>query len=59
MLERLATGIAHKDAGVGQTGPGIVQIPMTCFAEGMKKILTEPFFLKNHYEEGGLKIEEV
>ena len=41
---RTATGIAHKDAGVGQIGPGIVRIPMTCFTEGMKKILTEAFF---------------
>jgi len=58
-LLQTATGIAYEDAGVGQICPGIVRIPMTCFTEEIKKILTEPFFLKNYYEEGGWKIEEV
>lgn len=30
------TGIAHKEAGVGQIGAGVVRAPMECFVEAMK-----------------------
>jgi hypothetical protein len=26
----VTTGIAHKEAGIGQIGPGIVRLPMDC-----------------------------
>ena len=29
------TGIAHKDAGVGQIGAGIVSPPMECFHKAL------------------------
>jgi hypothetical protein len=27
----VTTGIAHRDAGVGQIGAGIVRVPMACY----------------------------
>jgi len=33
------TGIAHKEAGVGQVGAGIVRAPMDCFTQAMKAFL--------------------
>jgi hypothetical protein len=32
---RVNTGIAHKDAGVGQVGAGLVRPPMAMFAEAL------------------------
>lgn len=32
----ITTGMAHKDAGVGQVGAGIVKAPMKCFEEAAK-----------------------
>jgi hypothetical protein len=29
------TGIAHKEAGVGQIGAGITRAPLECFARGI------------------------
>ena len=34
----LTTGIAHKQAGVGQIGAGIVRAPMACFARAVKAL---------------------
>jgi hypothetical protein len=31
----LTTGIAHKDAGVGQIGAGIVRTPMACYSQAL------------------------
>ncbi len=31
----LTTGIAHKEAGVGQIGAGIVRTPMACYANAV------------------------
>ncbi len=30
------TGIAHKEAGVGQVGAGIVRAPMACFEAALE-----------------------
>ena len=35
ILPRLNTGIAHKDAGVGQIGAGLVRPPMAMFEEAL------------------------
>lgn len=35
------TGIAHKNAGVGQVGAGIVHAPMACFIQAMKQFLSQ------------------
>lgn len=32
----ITTGIAHKDAGIGQVGAGIVRAPMDCFVQAAK-----------------------
>jgi hypothetical protein len=32
------TGIAHKEAGVGQIGAGITRAPLDCFAQGIKML---------------------
>ncbi len=32
---RINTGIAHKDAGVGQIGAGLVRAPMKCFEDAL------------------------
>jgi hypothetical protein len=29
----VTTGIAHKQAGIGQIGAGIVRVPMACFTQ--------------------------
>jgi hypothetical protein len=31
----VTTGIAHRDAGVGQIGAGIVRPPMDCFTKAL------------------------
>jgi hypothetical protein len=31
----LTTGIAHRQAGVGQIGAGIVRVPMGCFTQAL------------------------
>lgn len=35
------TGIAHKEAGIGQIGAGIVRAPLDCFKGAMNKFLIE------------------
>jgi Protein of unknown function (DUF1116) len=37
----LTTGIAHKQAGVGQIGAGIVRAPMACFSQAVKALAAE------------------
>ena len=37
-LPVIDTGLAHKDAGVGQVGAGIVRPPLQCFVEAMRAI---------------------
>ena len=32
------TGIAHKEAGVGQIGAGITRAPLDCFSQGIKAL---------------------
>jgi hypothetical protein len=34
------TGIAHRDAGVGQVGAGIVRAPMECFSSAVRRLAT-------------------
>jgi hypothetical protein len=41
-LPVIDTGMAHKDAGVGQVGAGIVRPPMQCFIEAMRAIERQP-----------------
>ncbi|MDR1542526.1 MAG: DUF1116 domain-containing protein [Clostridiales bacterium] len=45
LLPVINTGIAHKEAGVGQVGAGIVRAPMDCFTDALaafaKKVLPE------------------
>lgn len=40
ILPRLNTGIAHKQAGIGMVGAGIVHAPQGCFADAMAMIQT-------------------
>lgn len=35
------TGIAHKEAGVGQIGAGITRAPISCFAEAVEALAAE------------------
>ncbi|MCP4329252.1 MAG: DUF1116 domain-containing protein [Alphaproteobacteria bacterium] len=35
MAPTINTGIAHKDAGVGQVGAGVVRAPMACFKQAL------------------------
>jgi hypothetical protein len=37
----LTTGIAHKEAGVGQIGAGIVRVPMPCFTQALAALSEE------------------
>ena len=41
----VTTGIAHKEAGVGQIGAGIVRIPMECYVAALSAIARQ--FLRN------------
>ena len=34
----VTTGIAHKEAGVGQIGAGIVRVPMGCYVEALEAL---------------------
>jgi hypothetical protein len=34
----LTTGIAHREAGVGQIGAGIVRTPMACYADAVRAL---------------------
>ena len=36
VLPVINTGIAHKEAGVGQVGAGIVHPPMACFEQALE-----------------------
>jgi hypothetical protein len=38
VLPIINTGIAHKEAGVGQVGAGLVRPPMTCFTDALRAI---------------------
>ena len=37
----ITTGLAHRQAGVGQVGVGIVRAPMACFVEALKALGAE------------------
>ncbi|PKK98351.1 MAG: hypothetical protein CVV57_07565 [Tenericutes bacterium HGW-Tenericutes-2] len=41
ILPIINTGMAHKDAGVGQVGAGLVHPPMACFEKALKGFLEE------------------
>jgi hypothetical protein len=41
VLPVINTGIAHKEAGVGQVGAGVVRAPMACFVAAMHAFATE------------------
>jgi hypothetical protein len=36
ILPIINTGVAHKDAGVGQVGAGLVRPPMKCFEDALE-----------------------
>ena len=38
MLPVINSGIAHKEAGVGQIGAGITRAPLDCFSQGIKAL---------------------
>lgn len=38
LLPVINTGIAHKEAGVGQVGAGLVRPPMACFEEALRAL---------------------
>jgi Protein of unknown function (DUF1116) len=41
----VTTGIAHKEAGIGQIGAGVVRVPMTAYVKALSAIATQ--FLPN------------
>lgn len=41
VLPIINTGIAHKEAGVGQVGAGLVRPPMACFTEALQALSEE------------------
>ena len=41
----VTTGIAHKEAGIGQIGAGVVRVPMDAYVKALSAIATK--FLKN------------
>lgn len=41
----VTTGIAHKEAGIGQIGAGIVRVPMSCYSQALREAATQ--FLKD------------
>ena len=45
ILPIINTGIAHKNAGVGQVGAGLVRPPMKCFEDAL-----EAFVMKMEQE---------
>ena len=47
ILPIINTGIAHKDAGVGQVGAGLVRPPMKCFEDALEAFV-------NKMEEAGI-----
>ena len=40
VLPLINTGIAHKEAGIGQIGAGLVRPPAICFEEALRAIRT-------------------
>ena len=38
ILPIINTGIAHKEAGVGQIGAGITRAPLDCFTQGIQAL---------------------
>lgn len=40
ILPIINTGMAHKDAGVGQVGAGLVNPPMACFEKALKRLVS-------------------
>jgi hypothetical protein len=34
----LTTGIAHREAGIGQIGAGMVRVPMACFSQALSAL---------------------
>ena len=40
-LPVINTGIAHKEAGVGQIGAGITHAPLDCFAKAVTALAAE------------------
>ena len=37
----VTTGIAHKEAGIGQIGAGIVRVPMACYVQALHALADE------------------
>ncbi|MDN2106563.1 hypothetical protein FCZ09_26105, partial [Escherichia coli] len=48
ILPVINTGIAHKQAGVGQIGAGITTAPMACFVAAVRE-LAEIVAKENHH----------
>ncbi len=41
LVPTVNTGIAHREAGVGQVGAGVVRAPMACFVEALEAFAAE------------------
>ena len=41
MLPIINTGMAHKKAGIGQVGAGLVRPPAKCFEDALEAFVTE------------------
>ena len=37
----ITTGIAHREAGIGQIGAGIVRAPMACFVQALRALASQ------------------
>jgi hypothetical protein len=42
ILPRINTGIAHRKAGIGQVGAGLVRPPRVCFEEALRAMAAQP-----------------
>jgi hypothetical protein len=41
VLPAINTGIAHRDAGIGQVGAGLTRAPMACFTAAVKALAAD------------------
>lgn len=51
ILPIINTGIAHREAGIGQIGAGITRAPLACFAQAVSALANDPSAIGE--EEGG------
>lgn len=53
ILPIINTGIAHREAGIGQIGAGITRAPLACFAQAVSALADDPNTIGE--EEGGVQ----